>query len=205
MKSKREISERMRNEMDDRVVEALMWVLEDDGCAFCSHPQRRDLEVRLRSNQTTATFIETKLNWPVGTVRSHMDTHIEADPVEEAYVESMRKESINTLNTAEGVVMRLQSYLDEWEQEKDINGIDAEWIAMATSLTRELKGGLKLVGTLKKEIGVESQILLMRGRQDALMRILISELEEQPQLLDNIHREMMMLEAPVFEVEGDVL
>ena len=205
MKSKREISERMRTEMDDRVVEALMWVLEDDGCAFCSHPQRRDLEVRLRSNQTTATFVETKLNWPVGTVRSHMDTHIEADPVEEAYVESMRKESINTLNTAEGVVMRLQSYLDEWEQEKDINGIDAEWIAMATSLTRELKGGLKLVGTLKKEIGVESQILLMRGRQDALMRILISELEEQPQLLDNIHREMMMLEAPVFEVEGDVL
>jgi len=205
MKSKREISERMRNEIDDRVVEALMWVLEDDGCAFCSHPQRRDLEVRLRSNQTTATFIETKLNWPVGTVRSHMDTHIEADPVEEAYVESMRKESINTLNTAEGVVMRLQSYLDEWEREKDINGIDAEWIAMATSLTRELKGGLKLVGTLKKEIGVESQILLMRGRQDALMRILISELQEQPQLLDNIHREMMMLEAPVFEVEGDVL
>lgn len=205
MKSKREISERMRTEMDDRVVEALMWVLEDDGCAFCSHPQRRDLEVRLRSNQTTATFVETKLNWPVGTVRSHMDTHIEADPVEEAYVESMRKESINTLNTAEGVVMRLQSYLDEWEQQKDINGIDAEWIAMATSLTRELKGGLKLVGTLKKEIGVESQILLMRGRQDALMRILISELEEQPQLLDNIHREMMMLEAPVFEVEGDVL
>tara|TARA_R100000005_G_C4986301_1_gene194574 strand:+ start:356 stop:973 length:618 start_codon:yes stop_codon:yes gene_type:complete len=205
MKSKREISERMRTEMDDRVVEALMWVLEDDGCAFCSHPQRRDLEVRLRSNQTTATFVETKLNWPVGTVRSHMDTHIEADPVEEAYVESMRKESINTLNTAEGVVMRLQSYLDEWEQQKDINGIDAEWIAMATSLTRELKGGLKLVGTLKKEIGVESQILLMRGRQDALMRILISELEEQPQLLDNIHREMMLLEAPVFDVEGDVL
>ena len=63
----------------------------------------------------------------------------------------------------------------------------------------------KLVGTLKKEIGVESQILLMRGRQDALMRILISELEEQPQLLDNIHREMMLLEAPVFDVEGDVL
>mgnify|MGYP001284074809 FL=1 len=204
MKNREQIRERMVSEEDDSIVEALMWVLEDDGCAFCSHPQRRDIEMRIRSGQSTGTFIETKLRWPTGTVRSHMDSHLGADPVEEAYVENMRKETINTLNSAEAVVERIQSYLDEWEEQKDIHGMDAEWVAMATSLTRELKGGLKLVGQLKKEIGVESQILLMRGRQDALMRILIHELEGYPNVLDNIHREMLMLEAPI-DVEGTVL
>ena len=196
MRSQREIERRIAAETDDRVVEGLLWVIEDTGCPFCSHPQRHEIELRYQNGESTASFLETKLRWPVGTVVEHMENHLGADPEMEVHVEKMREESINTLNTAETVAQRVLHWVDEWEQQKDIHGMDAEWVAMATRLVGELKGCLKLVGQLKKEIGVESQLLLLQGRQDHIMRVLVANLVEYPHVLDTIQNELMMLEGP---------
>jgi len=201
MRSLREIERRLTEETNDGVVEGLLWVIEDTGCPFCSHPQRTEIEKRYQNGESTALFLETKLRWPLGTVIRHMTDHLGADPEQEAHVEQMRLESINTLNTAETMAQRVVGWVDEWEEQKDMNGMDAEWVAMATRLVGELKGCLKLVGQLKKEIGVESQILLLQGRQDHIMRVLVANLIDHPNVLDKIQSEMMMIEAPVIDVD----
>ena len=196
MRSLREIERRIADETDDRVVEGLLWVIEDTGCPFCSHPQRIDIERRYQNGASTAAFLETKLRWPLGTVMQHMTDHLGSDPEAEIHVEKMRQESISTLNTAESVAQRVLTWVDEWEEIKNEQGMDSEWVAMATRLVGELKGCLKLVGTLKKEIGVESQILLLQGRQDHLMRVLVANLGEHPSILDKIQGDMMLIEGP---------
>ena len=201
MRSLREIERRLSDETDDRVAEALLWVIEDLGCSFCNHPQRHEIELRYQNGENTATFLETKLRWPVGTVIEHIENHLGADPAMESHVEKMREETITTLNTAEAVSQRVLHWIEEWEVQKDEHGMDAEWVAMATRLVGEIKGCLKLVGTLKKEIGVESQVLLLQGRQDQLMRILVSNLVEHPAVLDSIQGELLALEGPVIDVE----
>lgn len=182
------------------VIDELEWVLgtKEGECPMCVHPQRTQHEMAITTETITVSFLEAKLNWPTGTVMEHMNSHIEFDPAKSDAVEAMRSETINTLNSAEDLIMRMNSWLNEWEHKKDMEGITDEWIASATRLASECNRGLKLVGTLKKEIGVDSQILLAQSKVDAVMGILVDTLRDQPHLLDNIELQMATLKSPTY-------
>lgn len=181
------------------VVDELKWVVESDtDCPFCSHPQRGMMETHINNETKTVSFVEQKMNWPVGTVMFHMESHIEYDPVKSGAMEAMREETINTLNTAEDLLQRMNSWLDEWEEKKEIEGISEEWILTATRLASECNRGLKLVGTLKKEIGVDSQLLLAQRKVDMVMGILVDSLQDQPKILDTIEMQIAALREPTY-------
>ncbi len=183
----------------ESVLDELRWVLESDtDCPFCSHPQRSLLETQINNETKTVSFIEQKMNWPIGTAIDHMENHLEYDPAKSGAMEAMRQETINTLNTAEDLLQRMNSWLDEWEEKKDIEGISEEWILTATRLASECNRGLKLVGTLKKEIGVDSQILLAQRKVDMVMGILVESLQDQPNVLDAIEIQIAALKEPTY-------
>jgi len=186
------------------LVEELQWVLESNtDCPLCSHPQRSMIENQINNETTTISFIEQKMNWPIGSVIEHMDNHIEYDAVIGGAMEAMRKETINTLNTAENLLQRMNLWLDEWEEKKDIEGISEEWVVTATRLASECNKGLKLVGTLKKEIGVDSQLLLAQRKVDAVMGILVETLQHEPKLLDTIELQISALKEPTYIQDTD--
>lgn len=181
------------------VLEELQWVVESTtDCPFCSHPQRSLLETQINNETKTVSFVEQKMNWPIGTAIEHMQSHIEYDPAKSGAMEAMRQETINTLNTAEDLLQRMNSWLDEWEQQKDLEGISEEWILTATRLASECNRGLKLVGTLKKEIGVDSQLLLAQRKVDMVMGILVDSLQDQPNVLDAIEIQIAALKEPTY-------
>lgn len=181
------------------VLEEIQWVLESTtDCPFCSHPQRAMLETQINNETKTVSFVEQKLNWPIGTVIEHMNEHIEYDANKSGALEAMRQETINTLNTAEDLLQRMNTWLDEWEEKKDIEGISEEWILTATRLASECNRGLKLVGTLKKEIGVDSQLLLAQRKVDMVMGILVESLQDQPKILDAIEIQIAALKEPSY-------
>jgi len=188
----------------EAVIDVLKWVLNSDNpCPFCAHPQRTMLETQINSETKTTAFVEAKMMWPVGTVMNHMESHIEYDPVKSGAMEAMRQETINTLNTAEDLLQRMNSWLDEWEEKKDIEGISEEWVVTATRLASECNRGLKLVGTLKKEIGVDSQLLLAQRKVDMVMGILVESLQEHPKILDSIELQISALKEPTYIQDVD--
>ena len=125
--------------------------------------------MKLNREEVTASFLEMKMNWPVGTVDTHMKEHLDYDPEEAAVVEQARTETI----------------------------------ADATRLTGQCHTGLKLIGQLKKEIGVDSQLLLADRKVDAVMGILVDTLRDEPRLLDTIELKLAGLKAPSHIVEVD--
>jgi hypothetical protein len=131
---------------------------------------------------------------------------MEFDPVEAKQVEETRKETITTLDMAEDVFSRIQRWLDEWEEEKDVHGIDGEWLANATRLIGQANSSLKLIGTLKKEIGVDSQLLLAQQQVNGVMGVLVDVLRAEPHLLNQIELRMATLREPthVIEYDGDI-
>jgi|TARA_Y100001973_G_C5204228_1_gene340258 hypothetical protein len=203
MKSKRLIEQRIEHEIDPLILKTLLWVLESPECPFCAHPQQADLEMKIHRDEMTPSFLETKMNWPMGTVDEHMNDHIQYDPVEAQHIEKMRKESISTLNVAEDLVQRLISWVDELEQRKATEGLTSEWIADATKLLGQGQGFLKLIGTLKKEIGVDSQLLLADRKVDAIMGILVDTLRNEPVYLDQIQLRLAALKAPDHVIDAD--
>lgn len=172
-------------------------------CPFCELEDRlkRSLEMRIHRGEITHTHAETKQGWPVGTVAEHMDLHLDYTPEEAAHIETVRTESIDTLNTAESLLQRMMGWLDELEDQKDIEGITTEWVQNATRLVAECNKSLKLVGTLKKEIGVDSQLFLQDQREAAMARILVNVLGSQPHLLNQIELQMQTLKAPTHIIE----
>jgi len=203
MKSKRLIEQRIEHEVDPLVLKTLIWVLESPECPFCNHPQQTELEMKIHRDEMTPSFLEAKMNWSMGMVDEHMNEHIQYDPVEAQHIEKMREESISTLNVAEHLVQRLIAWVDELEQRKVTEGLTSEWIADATKLLGQGQGFLKLIGTLKKEIGVDSQLMLADRRVDAVMGILVDTLRNEPLYLDQIQLRLAALKAPDHVIDAD--
>ncbi len=182
---------------DEFCDDTLQWVLNSPNCPLCDLPNRREMEVKLHRGEITPAFLETKYNWPVGSVNKHMEMHLEYSPAEAGHIEKMRDESISTLNVAENLVQRLVSWVDELEDRKALEGLTSEWIADATKLLAQGQGFLKLVGQLKKEIGVDSQLLLADKKVDSMMGILVEVLKNEPVYLDQIQLQLATLQTPV--------
>ena len=206
MKTRLEIQQRLKNENDMFVMEVLRWVL-DGGCPMCDHKNRKEYEKEIMNDETSPDYLETKHNWPEGTVVRHMESHVEYDPDEAAHIEEARKQTINTLDAAEDIVVRVQNYLDELEERKEAHGgITSEFVADAARLIGQANSSLKLVGQLKKEIGVDSQILLAQAQMNNMSNILVDVLRQHPELLDDIELRLAALKAPtVVDVDYEVV
>ena len=199
MKTRRQIQDRMND--NPTWADALAWVIDDNNCALCALGNCREVEVKVHRGEMTAAFLETKHSWPVGTVNKHMDEHIEYDPIEAGHIEQMRDESISTLNVAENLVQRLVSWVDELEAQKAVDGLTSEWIGDATKLLGQGQGFLKLIGQLKKEIGVDSQLLLADQKVNTMMNILVDVLKAEPIYLDQIQLRLATLQAPTNTIQ----
>ena len=125
MKSKWLIEERIKYEEDAKVIQTLKWVLESPECPLCNHPQRKELETQIFMGNMTPAYLDTTNGWEDGTTETHMQGHMTYDPKEAKEVEATRKEAISTLDMAENVFSRIERWLDEWEEQKDAEGINA--------------------------------------------------------------------------------
>tara|TARA_R100001015_G_C4615928_1_gene171974 strand:- start:52 stop:669 length:618 start_codon:yes stop_codon:yes gene_type:complete len=203
MRSQREIQTRLASENDAFAIEVLRWVL-TGGCEVCDHRDRREMEMRVYSGDVSPSYLEAKYNWPDGTMMNHMDNHLEYDPKEARHVEEARSQSINTLDSAQDIVIRIRNYLDELEARKEAEGgITSEFVTDASRLIAQANASLKLVGTLKREIGVDSQLLLAHNQLNQVSRVLVEVLADQPKLLDDVERKLNTLSQPIdvpFEV-----
>ena len=200
MKSRIEIEQRLHNENDVFVIEVLRWVL-DGGCPMCEHPDRLDMERDIIAGAITPDYLEARHGWPEGTVMTHMEAHVEFDPREAVRVDGERRQAVNTLDTAEEIVTRILGYLDELDVQKDQIGMTSEFVTDVTRLIGQANTSLKLVGQLKKEIGVDSQILLAQAHMNNMSHILVDALKNHPELLDEVELRMQALRAPVTDVE----
>lgn len=198
MKSKWLIEERIKYEEDAKVIQTLKWVLESPECPLCNHQQRKELESQVFMGNMTPAYLDTTNGWEDGTTEMHMQGHMTYDPQEAKAVEHTRKEAISTLDMAEKVFGRIENWLDEWEEQKDAEGINAEWIANATRLVGQANTSLKLIGTLKQEIGVDSQLLLAQQQVNGVMGILVDVLRSEPQLLNQIELRVGALKEPTY-------
>jgi|TARA_R110000744_G_scaffold241807_2_gene359043 hypothetical protein len=196
MRSIREIQERLATTNDAFVIEVLRWVLEGE-CTVCDNKKRREFEVAIHTDEYGPEYLEVKYNWSEGTVMNHMNNHIDYDIVEATHMESARKQSIDTLDAAEDIVVRIRGYLDELEEQKEITGITSEFVADAAKLIGQANASLKLVGQLKKEIGVDSQLLLAQAQVNDMSRMLVDVLGNHPDLLDMVELKMSTLREPI--------
>lgn len=204
MRTKTEIQQRLAVENDAFAIEVLRWVLAG-GCEMCEHRDRKELEKQVFNEEASPSYLEAKYNWPTGTVMNHMDNHMEYDPKEARHIEEARSQSINTLDSAEDIVIRIRNYLDELEERKEAEGgISSEFVADASRLIAQANTSLKLVGQLKKEIGVDSQLLLASAQINDVSRILVETLADQPALLDSVERKLNALSAPI-DVDYEVV
>tara|TARA_R110002020_G_scaffold184769_4_gene382040 strand:+ start:6843 stop:7484 length:642 start_codon:yes stop_codon:yes gene_type:complete len=207
LRTRREIEQRMGREVDAFVIDVLKWVLAND-CAFCSmnEADRRALEVELKSEEVSTHYADERHGWNEGTAMTHLTEHIEYSVSEASHIEEARKQSIDTLDTAESIVNRIMGYLDELDELKSIEGISSEFVSDATRLIGQANASLKLVGQLKKEIGVDSQLLLAEARMDSMSRILVESLRNHPDLLDDVELRMSSLKTPTYiETEFEVI
>ena len=94
-------------------------------------------------------------------------------------------------------MIRIRGYLDELEEQKDITGITSEFVADAAKLIGQANSSLKLVGQLKKEIGVDSQLLLAQAQVNDMSRMLVDVLGNHPDLLDMVELKMATLKEPI--------
>ena len=204
MRTKTEIQQRLAVENDAFAIEVLRWVLAG-GCEMCEHRDRKELEKQVFNEEASPSYLEAKYNWPTGTVMNHMDNHMEYDPKEARHIEEARSQSINTLDSAEDIVIRIRNYLDELEERKEAEGgISSEFVADASRLIAQANTSLKLVGQLKKEIGVDSQLLLASAQINDVSRILVETLADQPALLDSVDKKLNALSAPI-DVDYEVV
>ncbi len=204
MRSKREIQTRLASENDAFAIEVLRWILAGT-CEMCEHPERKEMEMNVYSGESSPSYLEAKNNWPDGTVMNHMDAHLDYDPKEAKHIEEARTQSISTLDAAEGIVNRITAYLDELEELKEAQGgISSEFVTDASRLIAQANASLKLVGTLKREIGVDSQLLLANTQLNQVSRILVDVLADQPKLLDDVERKINLLSTPI-DVDYEVI
>jgi len=202
MRSAREIQQRLHGENDAFAIEVLRWVL-DGGCPMCDHKSKKDYELGIMNEEFSATFLEVRHNWNEGVVMNHMDNHIEFDALQAKNMEEDRQQTISTLDAAEDIVIRIQNYLNELEAQKEAQGgISSEFVTDAAKLIGQANSSLKLVGQLKKEIGVDSQLMLAQAQVNDMSRILIEVLGSHPQLLDQVELKMALLKEPSVIIDG---
>jgi|TARA_R100001463_G_scaffold22569_2_gene54183 hypothetical protein len=202
MRTAREIQQRLHGENDAFAIEVLRWVL-DGGCPMCDHKSKKDYELGIMNEEFSATFLEVRHNWNEGTVMNHMDNHIEFDALQAKNMEEDRQQTISTLDAAEDIVIRIQNYLNELEVQKEAaGGISSEFVSDAAKLIGQANSSLKLVGQLKKEIGVDSQLMLAQAQVNDMSRILIEVLGSHPQLLDQVELKMALLKEPSVIIDG---
>ena len=202
MRSAREIQQRLHGENDAFAIEVLRWVL-DGGCPMCDHKSKKDYELGIMNEEFSATFLEVRHNWNEGIVMNHMDNHIEFDALQAKNMEEDRQQTISTLDAAEDIVIRIQNYLNELEEQKEAQGgISSEFVTDAAKLIGQANSSLKLVGQLKKEIGVDSQLMLAQAQVNDMSRILIEVLGSHPQLLDQVELKMALLKEPSVIIDG---
>ena len=202
MRTAREIQMRLQGENDAFAIEVLRWVL-DGGCPMCDHKSKKDYELGIMNEEFSATFLEVRHNWNEGTVMNHVDNHIEFDALEARNMENDRQQTISTLDAAEDIVIRIQNYLNELEVQKEAaGGISSEFVTDAAKLIGQANSSLKLVGQLKKEIGVDSQLLLAQAQVNDMSRILIDVLGTHTQLLDQVELKMALLKEPSVIIDG---
>jgi len=203
LRSRAEIERRIASETDAFVIQALSWAMETD-CPLCLHKSRKEFEIDLHTEETTADYLETKYGWPDGSVMRHMTEHIDYDPTEAREIEEVRAQAIDTLDSATHLFNRMDGWLDELEELKDQQGgISSQWIADVSKVVGQCNASLKLIGQLKKEIGVESQLLIAEAHMDSLSRILVDTLGDTPDVLDQIELRMAALKAPTHIMDAD--
>ena len=185
--------------------DALRWVLTPPDCPMCEAPNKVELEMKLYRGETTASFLEQKYGWLPGSVNVHLADHEDYDPLKAGLIEAMRQDTINTVNLAENMAQRLATWIEELEAQRDETYIDSDFIADVTRLTAQLGGYLKLAGQLKKEIGVDNQLLLAQRQLDEVMYVLVDTLKEHPKLLDQVELRVSTLKAPAIEVSYEEL
>ena len=134
---------------------------------------------------------------------NHMNNHIDYDITEATHIETARTQSIDTLDAAENIVNRIRGYLDELEEQKEIVGMNSEFVADAAKLIGQANNSLKLVGHLKKEIGVDSQLLLAQAQINDMSRLLVEVLGNHPELLDQVELRMAILKEPILIQDAD--
>ena len=203
MKTQRQIEERLMMETNDDMVSALQWVLEAPDCPMCSHRDRVEMEIKLHRGEITSPFLEQKMGWLPGSVNVHLQDHLEYDPVRAGLIEAMRQESISTLNLAENAAQKINGWIEELEGQRYDGVIDTDWITDAVKLTGQLNGMLRLVGQLKKEIGIDFQLLLAQAKMDSVMGVLVESLKDQPAILDNIQLRLATLKQPTNIQDAD--
>jgi hypothetical protein len=203
MKTQRQIEERLMMETNDDMASALQWVLEAPDCPMCSHRDRVEMEIKLHRGEITSPFLEQKMGWLPGSVNVHLQDHLEYDPVRAGLIEAMRQESISTLNLAENAAQKINGWIEELEGQRYDGVIDTDWITDAVKLTGQLNGMLRLVGQLKKEIGIDSQLLLAQAKMDSVMGVLVESLKDQPAILDNIQLRLATLKQPSHIQDAD--
>ena len=203
MKSKWLIENRLAIEENAFVIEALQWVLKSPECPLCNTADRKDLELDVFNGVTSTAYIEARNHWATGVVEEHMEHHLDYDPQEAKEMEYLRSESITTLDMASDIFGRIRKWLDEWEREKDAEGISSEWIGEATKLVSQANNSLKLIGQLKKEIGVDSQLLLAEQRVSGVMGIIVDVLRDRPELLNDMEIRLAALKAPTHIIDAE--
>jgi len=205
MRSEREVRQLMLDAEDVIVERTLAWVLSEgsEQCPFCAHAQCRQWEIKLLTGQMMPMHLEQSNNWPSATVSDHMDNHRHYDEGEAHRIERARHESISTLTVAEDIAQKLVTWIGELERRKDDEGITSEWVADAAKLVGQANSSLRLIGQLKQEIGVDSQLLLAQNRVDGIMGILVSVLGATPHLLDAIEFKLNALKDPTTLIDYD--
>jgi len=83
--------------------------------------------------------------------------------------------------------------------------LETEWIGDATRLTNQLGQMLKLVGTLKKEIGVDSQLMLANRQMEDVMMVLVDTLKDHPNLLNDLEFRLNTLKSPTVDTKYEVI
>lgn len=203
MRSYKEIMERYNNTDDETVERTLAWVMNPDesACPMCAHPLRLRYESQLLMETLTTMHVDIANHWPHGTAQDHMDNCREYNHSEAAWIEEKRHETISTLSVAESIAQKLVGWIEELEERKDIEGITTEWVGDAARLVGQANQSLRLIGQLKKEIGVDSQLLLAQNRVDSIMGILVDVLATEPKLLDDIELRMAALKEPTHVID----
>ena len=205
MKTRKQIEKRLSESQDDIEIDVLRWVLIAPDCPICESHERAEIEMKVYRGETTASFLEQKYGWLAGSVNVHLSDHEDYDPVKAGLIEAMRQDTINTVNLAENMAQKIDSWISELEAQRSAEYIDSDFIADATRLTAQLGGYLKLAGQLKKEIGVDNQLLLAQRQLDEVMYVLVDTLKEHPKLLDQVELRVSTLKAPVVDAKYEVL
>lgn len=198
MRSEHEVRRAFEMTEDETEERVLAWVLtaSDDPCPMCAHPSCKSWEQKIQSGIMLPTHLETQQRWPYGTVSDHMDNHRVYDHGEASAIERAREESISTLAVAEDIAQKLVSWIEELERRKDDEGITSEWVADASRLVGNANSSLRLIGQLKKEIGVDSQLLLAHNRVEGIMGVIVDVLSSHPELLDKVEMRLALLKEP---------